>query len=197
MKKLLLALAILAYACLFYNRDQDGMEALAQGTVQINEKITVNSTQADMSEFGIDSTDRFQAISASEAIRIFEAKSSGILFFAKNGSVECKIAAQILNEAAEELQVKVYIVNTSEEMSEEDYTTLCSYIEPTFSVDEAGNSAFFVPDLMAVKDGEIKGYHVSTVKGIAVSTNDTIELTDEQKASLKKDYLKVIRSIDK
>ena len=41
------------------------------------------------------------------------------------------------------------------------------------------------------------GYHTSTVKGIAVSSNENIVLSDDQKKELKKYYLEVIHSINK
>ena len=93
--------------------------------------------------------------------------------------------------------MKVYIVNTSDSVSAEDLSTLTTYIDSTLYVDQAGNKSFFVPDLIAVNNGVITGYHTSTVKGIAVSSNENIVLSDEQKNELKKYYLEVIHSITK
>ena len=197
MKKLLLAFAILAYACMFYNRDQDGLEALASGTVQIEESVTLNSAPADMSLYGLDSSANFESVSLAESIRIFKENSSGIVFYAKPDSAECRIAAEVLQEAAQELNVKVYVVNTSDSVSTEDLSTLTTYIDSTLYVDQAGNKSFFVPDLIAVNNGVITGYHTSTVKGIAVSSNENIVLSDDQKKELKKYYLEVIHSITK
>lgn len=197
MKKLLLAFVILAYACMFYNRDQDGMEALASGTVQIKETVTLNSAPADMSVYGLESSAHFTSVSLAESIRIFKENSSALVFYAKPDSAECKIAASVLQEAAKELDVNVYVVNTSDSVSAEDLSTLTTYIDSTLYVDQAGNKSFFVPDLIAVNHGVITGYHTSTVKGIAVSSNENIALSDDQKKELKKYYLEVIHSINK
>ena len=186
MKKLLLAFVILAYACMFYNRDQDGMEALASGTVQIEETVTLNSAPADMSVYGLESSAHFTSVSLAESIRIFKENSSALVFYAKPDSAECKIAASVLQEAAKELDVNVYVVNTSDSVSAEDLSTLTTYIDSTLYVDQAGNKSFFVPDLIAVNHGVITGYHTSTVKGIAVSSNENIVLSDDQKKELKK-----------
>lgn len=197
MKKLLLAFVILAYACMFYNRDQDGMEALASGTVQIEETVTLNSAPADMSVYGLESSAHFTSVSLAESIRIFKENSSALVFYAKPDSAECKIAASVLQEAAKELDVNVYVVNTSDSVSAEDLSALTTYIDSTLYVDQAGNKSFFVPDLIAVNHGVITGYHTSTVKGIAVSSNENIVLSDDQKKELKKYYLEVIHSINK
>ena len=197
MKKLLLAFVILAYACMFYNRDQDGMEALASGTVQIEETVTLNNAPADMSVYGLESSAHFTSVSLAESIRIFKENSSALVFYAKPDSAECKIAASVLQEAAKELDVNVYVVNTSDSVSAEDLSTLTTYIDSTLYVDQAGNKSFFVPDLIAVNHGVITGYHTSTVKGIAVSSNENIALSDDQKKELKKYYLEVIHSINK
>ena len=197
MKKLLLAFVILAYACMFYNRDQDGMEALASGTVQIEETVTLNSAPADMSVYGLESSAHFTSVSLAESIRIFKENSSALVFYGKPDSAECKIAGSVLQEAAKELDVNVYVVNTSDSVSAEDLSTLTTYIDSTLYVDQAGNKSFFVPDLIAVNHGVITGYHTSTVKGIAVSSNENIALSDDQKKELKKYYLEVIHSINK
>lgn len=197
MKKLLLAFVILAYACMFYNRDQDGMEALASGTVQIEETVTLNSAPADMSVYGLESSAHFTSVSLAESIRIFKENSSALVFYAKPDSAECKIAASVLQEAAKELDVNVYVVNTSDSVSAEDLSALTTYIDSTLYVDQAGTKSFFVPDLIAVNHGVITGYHTSTVKGIAVSSNENIVLSDDQKKELKKYYLEVIHSINK
>ena len=181
---------------MFYNRDQEGLEALANTAVQINETITLDSTYADMEQYEVENSSHFYSISLKESLRIFSEKSSAILFYAKPTSKECKIAVKVLDEVAKELNVKVYIVDTSDSVSEEDITTLSEYISSTFHVDDAGNTSFVVPDLIAVNAGEITGFHTSTVKGISVSS-DSIELTENQTKELKTEYLKVVHSISK
>ena len=75
------------------------------------------------------------------------------VFYAKPDSAECKIAASVLQEAAKELDVNVYVVNTSDSVSAEDLSALTTYIDSTLYVDQAGNKSFFVPDLIAVNHG--------------------------------------------
>lgn len=190
MKKLLLAFILLAAAVLV---QVDPAQQIDAESVNITNPIEVAAADADMTPYGIADNTVYKEISLQESLRFFDENGSGILFFAKPDGSECKIAAQTLYSAAEELGIPVYYVNTAGEYSDEDYQKLSEDIQETFQDDGTGTRSFFVPDVIAVKNGDITDYHVSLVEGVTV-TSDGVELSDEQKASLKDAYTQLILS---
>lgn len=191
MKKLLLALLLLGYASLFYI-DEDTSVIQAK-EITITDTISLDAEDADMTAFGLEDS-AFQAISLKESIRVFEEGGNAVLFYAKPDSTECRAVAKVLNDAAEELGVTVYYIDTSSNVEQDDYNTLSGYISTTFVSDEAGNTSFFVPDAIAVKNGVITGYHVSTVSGVSVSSSEEITFTEEQYTELKNAYIVMMQS---
>ena len=118
MKELLLSFFLIAAAVLFYVDPNN--QTIAE-EVKIHETVKLDSTSADMDAYGVDNKDDvFQEVKLSEALRLFDEKGSGILFLAKPDGTNCTIAAQVLYEAARDLNVKVYYVNTSGEFSDND-----------------------------------------------------------------------------
>lgn len=191
MKKLLLAFFLIAAAVLFY---VDPNQKTVAESVTIVENVELTTETADMSAYGVDNSDGvFQETALSEALRLFDEKGSGILFLAKPDGTNCMIAAQVLHDAASDLGVKVYYVNTSGEFSDEDYTTLTEDIKETFVEDANGTSSFAVPDVIAIHNGEITSYHVSLVDGVTV-TSDGVTITDAQREQLKEIYQELIVS---
>jgi hypothetical protein len=191
MKKLLLAFFLMAAAVLFYV--DPNQKAVAE-SVTINETVKLESTTADMTAYGVDNSDGvFLEVSLSEALRLFDEKGNGILFLAKPDGTNCMIAAQVLYDAAKDLGVQVYYVNTRGEFSDEDYQTLTEYIKETFVTDANGTSSFAVPDVIGIQKGEITDYHVSLVDGVTV-TSEGVTLTDVQREQLKEIYQNLIVS---
>ena len=98
----------------------------------------------------------------------------------------------MLNEAAKELGVHVYYIDCNENYDLADYNSLTSYIKSTFVTSADGSSAtFYLPDVIAVKNGEITGYHVSLVNGLILSGNET-ELSEADRVALKNAYIETL-----
>ncbi len=189
MKKLLLAFVLLAYAVMFVNPTQNTVTEVKANEITITEKITVESSAADMTGYGMEEgTNQFLAVTWEQALRIFEEDSSGILFFAKADGSESQIAAPIVNEAAKQLGIHVYYVDANQDVSQEVYNALSNEVVQTFVVDNAGNRTFYLPDVIAVKDGEITEFQVSLV------SNAANPLTEEQYTELKNRYIAVMQS---
>ncbi len=188
MKKMILAMAVLAYAVLFFNPNQNQVAEVSTSPIQITETVSLTSETADMSDYGIEGSHQFLAITWEEALRLFDEGGSGILFFAKSDGTESVLAAGVVNEAAKELGVHVYYVDANQSVSQETYSALSSYVSETFVQDEAGNKTFYLPNLIAVKDGVITNYHVSLLTGIGA------EMTDDQHTALKNEYITVMQS---
>ena len=191
MKKLLLSFFLIAAAVLFYVDPNN--QTIAE-EVKIHETVKLDSTSADMDAYGVDNKDDvFQEVKLSEALRLCDEKGSGILFLAKPDGTNCTIAAQVLYEAARDLNVKVYYVNTSGEFSDNDYQTLTEDIRETYVKDASGTASFAVPDVIAINSGKIVDYHVSLVDGVTV-TSEGVTLTDVQREQLKQIYEKLMVS---
>ena len=191
MKELLLSFFLIAAAVLFYVDPNN--QTIAE-EVKIHETVKLDSTSADMDAYGVDNKDDvFQEVKLSEALRLFDEKGSGILFLAKPDGTNCTIAAQVLYEAARDLNVKVYYVNTSGEFSDNDYQTLTEDIRETYVKDASGTASFAVPDVIAINSGKIVDYHVSLVDGVTV-TSEGVTFTDVQREQLKQIYEKLMVS---
>lgn len=201
MKKLWMALgAVLMLAGCAGNTDT----AVEETTVTITNPIEINvlNEQADMSgyQFLEDSEPAFTEISLQESIRFFSEGGSGIIVYSADTCPFCNRAIPVLNEALKEKGVRAYYVDTNQMIasdqatSMEIYNELCSYIESIFETDENGDPIFQIPEVIAVKNGEIVGHHLSLVDSFTLEDSET-QMTDEQKEELKTVYLDLITSI--
>lgn len=195
MKKMLIAGALLVYAFMFVNTDPDAVTTVSTNPITITENVSIDSSAADMTAYGLSdpSAHAFREISMSQALQIFQQGGSAILFFAKPDGTECVTAAPVLNEAAMNLSVTVYYVDTNSDYTQDDYNALTSLISETFVTDDSGSKSFFVPDVVAVKDGALSGYHVSLLDGISAAAS-SVQLSSDQKNELYNDYVSVIQS---
>lgn len=189
MKKLLLA-----FLCIFVlaTVKLKPLSEMKVSSVTIQNPIQVTYGAVDMSVYGLDASQHvYREISVKEALRFFEEDGSGILFFAKPDGTNSMLAAQVLNEAAKELNVNVYYINTSGTFEKADYEKLQKDLTETFVSDATGKRSFAVPDAIAVHKGEIKAYHVALVDGVTV-TSEGVTLTDVQRQELKDIYTDLI-----
>lgn len=195
MKQLLLAGILLAYASMLVNPNPDQVSEIKAEQIVITNDVALVSSPADMSAYGLGSGNEtcFEQITMSESLRMFSEDGSGILFYAKPDGQESRLAAPVLNEAAQEMGIHVYYVNCGEDYNLSDYNTLTGYISSTFAVSQNGTKTFFLPDVIAVKDGEITGYHVSLVDGL-ILTGTEESLPEDQRIRLKNSYIETLRT---
>lgn len=164
-------------------------------TVTITNSVELNTYDADMSGYKwlYDSEPAFTEITLEESIRIFKEKGSGILYYGYAGCPWCERAVPILNKVAKETGVTVYYINVHFQTTMEAYNELMTYISPILEKDSEGEPVFKVPEVIAVKDGEITDHHLALVEDFKIE-NDDSQMSDIQKKELEDIYLNLIQS---
>ncbi len=150
------------------------------------------TTVPDMSGYTFleDTDPAFLEIDVENAIKFFEEDATGILYFGRVSCPFCQRAVPNLNEAAKEAGITVYYVDVDlTKLTMEDYNRISPYIEETFvqGSDRESDPEFMIPDVIAIKDGEIVGYHVSLLDDYTITSEDS-QMTDEQKQELQDIY---------
>ena len=193
MKQLLLAGLLLAYAAMFVHPNPDQEQVLKTEPIEIVSNVQLDAIKPDMGAYGLGGDASFLEISLKESLKVFEDSGSAVLFFAKADGQESRLAAPVLDEAAKKLGVDVYYIDCAKPYEQADFDVLSQYISETFASSKTGSKTFYLPDVVAVKDGEITDWHVSLVDGL-ILTGDEIALPDEAHVKLLNAYIKTIRS---
>ena len=163
--------------------------------------IEVIEETADLSGYKwlYDDAPAFSLITLKESIRLFSEKGSGILVYSSDTCPWCNRAMPILNEVLKEYGVKAYYVDTNmpiasdAAVSRQLYDELCSYIDSIFELDEDGQPTFQIPEVIAVKNGEIVGHHLSLVDSF-ILTDDEAQMTDGETEELRNIYRGLIEA---
>ena len=190
MKKIVLILTALLTLVSCGKQEQE-----VDKTVTITNSVELNTYDADMSGYKwlYDSEPAFTEITLEESIRIFKEKESGILYYGYAGCPWCERAVPILNKVAKETGVTVYYINVHFQTTMEAYNELMTYISPILEKDSEGEPVFKVPEVIAVKDGEITDHHLALVEDFKIE-NDDSQMSDSQKKELEDIYLNLIQS---
>lgn len=176
-------------------------------------KITLKTKDLDLSGYYLldDEDPSFAQITFEESLRLFEEGGTGIIFYSYPDCPYCNRAIPVLNEAAKEKGMTVFYVYIYEnemviDKTEEEWNeTLDRFYEDAGSTlpqeinAETGEEepVFYVPLVIAVKDGKITGSHCRLVSGFDVTSEDDQEttLTESQHDELLKTYEEVLESI--
>ena len=190
MKKIVLVLTALLTLVSCGKQEQE-----VDKTVTITNSVELNTYDADMSGYKwlYDSEPAFTEITLEESIRIFKEEGSGILYYGYAGCPWCERAVPILNKVAKETGVTVYYINVHFQTTMEAYNELMTYISPILEKDSEGEPVFKVPEVIAVKDGEITDHHLALVEDFKIE-NDDSQMSDSQKKELEDIYLNLIQS---
>ena len=205
MKKLYISLlAVMLAGC-----SAAGVSASAVSSSAEEEEsgLILNTKELDMDGYWwLDDDDpAFIQISFTESFRLFEEGGTGMLVYSYPDCPYCNRAVPVLNEAAKEKGIKVYYVDvyepemttdTTEEQFYEDLYHLYDLLDPilekmTNETTGEIEPAFYVPEVVAIKDGEIVGHHCSLTDDFVLEDSET-QMTDEQRQELKDDYLRLI-----
>ena len=190
MKKIVLILTALLTLVSCGKQEQE-----VDKTVTITNSVELNTYDADMSGYKwlYDSEPAFTEITLEESIRIFKEKGSGILYYGYAGCPWCERAVPILNKVAKETGVTVYYINVHFQTTMEAYNELMTYISPILEKDSEDEPVFKVPEVIAVKNGEITDHHLALVEDFKIE-NDDSQMSDSQKKELEDIYLNLIQS---
>jgi len=162
-------------------------------------ELSVLEDPADLSGYQwlYDDSPAFSLITLQESIRLFSEKGSGILVYSSDTCPWCNRAIPVLNDVLKEYGLKAYYVDTNMPIapdaaeSKRLYDELCSYIDSIFELDEDGQPTFQIPEVIAVKNGEIVGHHLSLVDSFVMADSES-QMTDGEIEELKSIYREMI-----
>ncbi len=180
-------------------------------TVNNAGKINLDATKADMSAYVFlhDSDPVFLEVTTEESLRLF-VNGTGIVIYSYETCPWCNRVIPVLNEAAKEAGVTVFYVNiySDDFMSKSNdeksdiidslYTVLDPILERQTDEETGEEKAVMqVPEVVAVKDGEIVGHHLGVVDSFTLDQDNLSEyqVTDSQVEELKNIYLQLFKEI--
>jgi thiol-disulfide isomerase/thioredoxin len=190
MKRLWLILTVLCMVCLAGCRRQYVFD---------NDLV---KTEADMSGYVYlkDPSPVFDLVSIDESYRLFEEEQAGVIFYSRVSCPFCNAAVPVLNDAAKELGVRIMYTDIEDpefmklswQERDEKVFHLMELIDSILKTDDSGEKAFFIPLLIAVKNGKIMDSYVSVSEG--VNTENFEETPKENIEHLKELYKRVIKA---
>lgn len=189
MKKLLAILmsALLLVGCQNNNgtTDQQGVQKEFVNTVEVN-TIPFDTTDYPFFKDGVDMA--IEKISYEDTMRMLDEGGTGIIIFGYAGCGYCQRALPVLNDASLNKGVKAYYCDiVAEELGDEEFANVISHLESILKV-ENGEPVMYVPEVIAIKDGEIVGHQLS----FDCAGN---ELTQEERDNLQAIYEGLIEKL--
>lgn len=175
-------------------------------------QINLDATKADMSAYVFmeDDDPAFLEVSTEESLRMF-VNGTGVVVYSYETCPWCNRILPILDEAAKEYGTEVFYVNiysdafmalTAEEKSDQ-INALYQCLDPILEREkdpETGEdkAVMQVPEVVAVKDGEIVIHHMGVVDDFSLDPDhlDEYQVTDAQREELKEIYLDMFASIE-
>ncbi len=174
-------------------------------------QLNLNASPANMQAYVFlnDANPAFLEISTEESLKLF-VKGTGIVVYSYETCPWCNRILPVLNEAAKEAGINVFYVNiySNEFMSKSNteksniINSLYQVLDPILIVEtdeETGEEkkVMEVPEVVAVKDGEIVGHHLGVVDSFKLDQEhlNEYQVTDSQVKELKTIYAKLIQEI--
>ena len=175
-------------------------------------QINLDATKADMSAYVFmeDDDPAFLEVSTEESLRMF-VNGTGVVVYSYETCPWCNRILPILDEAAKKYGTEVFYVNiysdafmalTAEEKSDQ-INALYQCLDPILEREkdpETGEdkAVMQVPEVVAVKDGEIVSHHMGVVDDFSLDPDhlDEYQVTDAQREELKEIYLDMFASIE-
>ena len=147
----LISLGVVA-ALVFYDNNNQPVDNPASNSIG-------NSQQFKQEYPRVNDDNRFVYVSGDDALELFDS-GTGLVFLGFKECPWCQQLAPIAEEAAkaEDLD-KIYYLDIRQARADnsETYQKLVDYLEPHLEKDEKGEPRIFVPDVSALRDGEIVG----------------------------------------
>ncbi|HAX72325.1 MAG TPA: hypothetical protein DCY20_02240 [Firmicutes bacterium] len=150
-------------------------------------------SQDEKSYEGLDEYENLSKNPVVQTVKFDQAKSlltegSGVLILSYSACPWCQSAMPVVDEVAKELSLDhVYYLNVKEltrEGENNEYDQLVELLRDHLVV-ENGEPVMYVPDVFAVKQGEIVGHHLGTTDEHDANER---EMTDAEKEELVKIY---------
>lgn len=160
-----------------------------------------NSVELETTEFTTDEYTFFEdgvdiaieKISFADGLRMFEEGGTGIVAWGYANCPYCQRALPVLNDAALSESIPVYYVDIyAEEVSDDQFNALIDTLS-SILIEEDGEPVMYVPEVVAIKDGEIVGHHLSLVDSFDGSVQN--EMNEDQKSELQNIYVEMIKKL--
>ncbi len=142
-------------ALTFFNNRQSTEQAPSSESAQVSD-----AAKKFRQEYaGVDADNRFVYASSQEVVELFES-GTGLVFLGFEECPWCQQLAPIVDDAAEvEGLEKIYYVDIRQARNDNDefYQRLVGYLDEYLQKDDEGQPRIYVPDVTALRDGEIVG----------------------------------------
>ena len=134
----------------------------------------------------------FEPVAFDEALKLFDEGGTGMVVYSADWCPYCQRALPVLADVALEENVPVYYVSFSDgSVTADQIDTLSRHLDwIEFAAADDGKehaASFQIPSVIAVKNGEAVGHHISLFDDLSIQSSD-FELNDDQKAQLKDIY---------
>lgn len=174
--------------------------------------VNLQAEKADLSAYVFmnDDDPAFLEVSTEESLKLF-VNGTGVVVYSYETCPWCNRILPVLDEAAKEYGITVFYVNIysddfmalSNEEKSDQIQALYQCLDPILEREtdsETGEEVpvMQVPEVVAVKDGEIMSHHMGIVDGFTLDTEklDEYQLSESQQDELKEIYLDMFRSIE-
>lgn len=174
--------------------------------------ISLQAEEADLSAYMFmqDDDPAFLEVTTEESLKLF-VNGTGVVVYSYETCPWCNRILPVLDEAAKEYVISVFYVNIysddfmalSNEEKGNQIQALYQCLDPILEREtdpETGEEVpvMQVPEVVAVKDGEIMSHHMGIVDGFTLDTENLEEyqLSSAQQEELKDIYLDMFRSIE-
>ena len=170
-------------------------------TTETSESTYENSVELETTEFTTDEYTFFEdgvdiaieKISFADGLRMFDEGGTGIVVWGYANCPYCQRALPVLNDAALSENVPVYYVDIyAEEIQDDQFSALIDKLA-SILIEEDGEPVMYVPEVVAIKDGEIVGHHLSLVDSFDGSKQN--EMNEDQKSELQNIYVELIKKL--
>lgn len=165
--------------------------------IEADYKLELKSSQADMSGYKWIRGKKadFKEVSIKEALRLINEKGTGIVYFGYTKCAYCIRAVPELNEAMKRTGVSVYYVDTTK-ANELDINSALVKLSPILQKTGDNTDGFYVPLVVAIRDGVPVAEHTSLLKSYEITSEDS-QMSEEQKKELQNIYIRIFQKIAK
>ena len=191
-KILLCAAVVLSCAC---STPEEVFDPSSVEPVTYTETVSLKRIKGDVELYEeVSDPTVFIPVTLKESVRLFAEGGTGIVVYSEKDCIWCQEAMPVLQEALQLTGVTAYHVDTAGKIKPEDYDTLSGYISEIFLKDpDSDTSSFYIPAVIAVKNGIITDSHVSLTEGADPEQEEG--LSEEQYLKLLQIYTELIGTI--
>ncbi len=173
-------LVVLGMAAWFYQSNRQSSEVS-------NPDSSMTDAQKFASEYRNVSDDNLYEYATNQQILDIFEKGSGLVYFGFPECPWCQQFVPIINEAAKQEGLdKIYYFNIRDARTKNDetYQKIVDYLKEYLPKDEDGNPRISVPDVTAVKNGEIVGRYKQEPGSEGQNTPDTYWTNERQERAI-------------